>query len=124
MKEYFVYMLRCEGGRLYTGYTVDIKKRFESHMSGKGGARFTRGFRPVAVAALWRVGSDRGDAMRVEALIKSLARDEKKILAAEPLLLADKVIGKGIAAEIDVCDVAEYSFELSGPRTPKGGKAD
>lgn len=111
MKEYFVYMLMCEGGRLYTGYTVDIKKRFASHVSGKGGAKFTRGFRPVAVAALWRVRGGRGTAMKVEAFIKSLTRDEKKILAAGPLMLAEKVIETGIAAEIDVCDVLDYIKE-------------
>ncbi|NLV68130.1 MAG: GIY-YIG nuclease family protein [Spirochaetes bacterium] len=101
-------MLRCEGGRLYTGYTVDVKKRFASHMSGKGGAKFTRGFRPVGVAALWKVCGDRGTAMKVEAFIKSLARDEKKVLAAEPLKLEAMIVKKGIAAEVHVCDVEEF----------------
>lgn len=108
MNEYFVYMLHCEGGRLYTGYTVDVKKRFESHMSGKGGAKFTRGFRPLGVLALWKVSGDRGGAMKVEAFIKSLSRDEKKVLAAEPLKLADMVAEREIAAEVLVCEVGEF----------------
>lgn len=108
MKEYFVYMLHCEGGRLYTGYTVDVKKRFESHMSGKGGAKFTRGFRPLGVSALWEVKGDRGAAMKVEAFIKSLSRDEKKVLAEQPLKLADMAAERGIAAEVLVCDAGEF----------------
>jgi len=109
VKEYFVYMLHCEGGRLYTGYTVDVKKRFESHMSGKGGAKFTRGFRPLGVAALWQVIGGRGASMKVEAFIKSLGKDDKIILAADPAMLNEMVQGKGIAAEVQVCDVEEYT---------------
>lgn len=115
MKEYFVYMLRCEGGRLYTGYTVDVKKRFASHMSGKGGAKFTRGFRPLGVAAIWKVCGDRGAAMKVEAFIKSLARDEKKVLAAEPVSLNEMVQVKGIDAGVQVCDVEEFNTALCPP---------
>lgn len=124
MKEYFVYMLLCEGGRYYTGYTVDVKKRFVSHMSGRGGAKFTRGFRPLGVAAVWKVAGDRGAAMKVEAFIKSVARDDKKVLAAEPLKLEVMIRERGISAEVQVCDAGEYNLELFSPRTPKGGKAD
>jgi putative endonuclease len=109
VKEYFVYMLRCEGERLYTGYTADVKKRLASHSTGRGGAKFTRGFRPLGMAALWKVAGGRGGAMKVEALIKSLGRDEKKELAAEPFRLEAMIVEKGIPAEVMVCDPGEYS---------------
>lgn len=108
MRDYFVYILRCDGDRLYTGCTVDMKKRLESHMTGKGGAKFTRGFRPAGVAALWLVSGGRGQAQRVEALIKSLTADEKKSLAAGPLLLAEMVSERGIETEVTVCDAGAY----------------
>jgi putative endonuclease len=36
-------MIRCKDGRLYTGMTSDILRRFFEHKSGKG-AKFTRNF--------------------------------------------------------------------------------
>lgn len=110
MREYFVYMLECRGGRLYTGYTVDARKRFESHVSGKGGARFTRGFRPLKVAALWIVRGDRGSAQKIEALIKSLNRGAKEALVSDPSLLAGMVSEKGIESEVLICDISGFSI--------------
>ncbi len=110
MREYYVYMIVCEGDRLYTGITVDVKKRFSSHSTGKGGAKFTRGFRPLALKALWFVSGGRGVAQRIEAVIKSLPRKEKDILAANPSMLKEIVIGRGIESEVQVCDVREYEF--------------
>ena len=43
---YFVYILKCKGNRLYTGYTKDLKRRFQEHLAGRGGM-FTRLNRPV-----------------------------------------------------------------------------
>ena len=41
-----VYMLRCKGGSLYTGWTNDFEKRLAAHQSGKG-AKYTRSHLPV-----------------------------------------------------------------------------
>ena len=38
---YYVYMLRCQGGSLYTGYTDDIGRRYAAHAAGKG-AKYTK----------------------------------------------------------------------------------
>ena len=69
LKDYYVYILECSNGRLYTGYTVDIEKRFNEHVSGKSGAKFTRAFKPRKIAAAWKVAGERGDAMHIEAFI-------------------------------------------------------
>ena len=46
-KTNFVYILECSDKTLYTGYTVDIKKRIENHNSEKNGAKYTRVRQPV-----------------------------------------------------------------------------
>ena len=45
---YYVYMLRCRGGVYYTGLAVDVARRFQTHLSGKG-AKFTRAYPPDAL---------------------------------------------------------------------------
>ena len=82
-KAFFVYILEMENGSLYTGYTDDLAARWAKHSSGRG-AKFTRAFRPVRIAACWKVGGEKGEAMRVEAFIKSLARSGKDSLVAKP----------------------------------------
>lgn len=81
-----VYILEMENGSFYTGYTDDLAARWRKHASGKG-AKFTRAFRPVRIAACWNVSGEKGDAMRVEAFIKSLARSAKDGLVAKPAAL-------------------------------------
>jgi len=108
-KEYYVYIIECCSGRLYTGYTVDIEKRFNEHVSGKKGAKFTKAFKPGKVAASWRINGTRGDALRVEAFIKSLARKEKIIITAKPESLGDRLISE---KEIK-CDITVYNYEAS-----------
>lgn len=55
MEAYYVYMLRCRGGSLYTGMTNDVARRMAMHCSGRG-AKYTRAHPPEALAALWRCG--------------------------------------------------------------------
>ena len=43
---WYVYMLRCRDGSLYTGYTDDLQRRLAVHNSGKG-AKYTRPLLPV-----------------------------------------------------------------------------
>lgn len=53
---YIVYILRCEGNKLYTGYTNDLEARFEKHKAGQG-AKFTRSFKPLEIAVYWDIKS-------------------------------------------------------------------
>ena len=77
---HFVYMLRCAGNRIYTGYAVDVEARFEQHKSGKG-AKFTRAFPPECVLKTFELGT-REEALRMEARIKKLERSQKEQLVA------------------------------------------
>ena len=72
----WVYVLKCGDGSYYTGWTNDLVKRVRSHQAGKG-AKYTRSRLPVRLIKKWRA-KDRGEAMRREALFKSLSRKEKR----------------------------------------------
>ncbi len=78
---WFVYMLRCGDGSLYTGATDDVARRLAVHQRGKGG-RYTRSHLPASLA-YWEELPDRSAALRREAEIKRLSRKEKLALAGE-----------------------------------------
>jgi putative endonuclease len=84
---YWVYMLRLDNGSYYTGYTRDLEKRVRDHRRGRG-AKITRSFAPVAVAACWKLRCGRSAAMRLEAWIKSRTRQVKQSLVDHPESLA------------------------------------
>lgn len=74
---WYVYVLRCADGSLYTGVASDLQRRLRQH-NGElvGGSRYTRGRRPVEL--LWSdTEVDRSAAQRREAAIKKMSRDEK-----------------------------------------------
>lgn len=81
---WFVYMLRCADGSLYTGITTDIERRLAEH-NGEGalGARYTRPRRPVTLAYT-EAADDRASASRREAAIKRLTRHHKLALCNPP----------------------------------------
>ena len=76
---WFVYVVRCADGSLYTGIALDVAARIAAHDAGKG-ARYTRGRGPVRLCAKKRCAS-KGDALRLEAAIKKLTRARKEQLA-------------------------------------------
>lgn len=72
---YWVYILRCADGTLYTGSTDDVDRRAAAHNRGKG-AKYTRGRGPVEVVYREEC-PDKSAALRREAAIKRLRRSEK-----------------------------------------------
>lgn len=92
MEKYYIYIIRCFGGELYTGIARDIKKRFNEHQSGKG-AKYTKSHRPKNIEAIWRA-SDKGKALKLEFRIKQLAKEEKEVLIKDNSNL--KIFFKGI----------------------------
>lgn len=77
---YWVYILRCADGTLYTGITDDIERRLAAHNSGKG-AKYTRGRGPVELVYR-EEAADKSAALRRELAIKRLSRAEKLALIA------------------------------------------
>ena len=72
---WYVYILRCEDGSLYTGSTNNVEKRMKAHMSGKG-ARYTRSHKPLEIAYTEEL-EDKSSALKRECEIKKLKRKEK-----------------------------------------------
>jgi putative endonuclease len=72
---WWVYMISCRGGRIYTGTAIDPVARFAAHRAGKGAA-FTRANPPVALLRSAPFGS-RSEACRAEAALKKMPRKEK-----------------------------------------------
>ena len=75
---WYVYILRCGDGTLYTGITDDIPRRLAAHRAGKG-AKYTRGRGPLELVYTEQL-PDKSAALRREAAIKRLRRGEKERL--------------------------------------------
>jgi len=101
--------MKCAGDRLYTGYTSDPKKRFNEHRSGKGGAKFTRGFTPVSIEGLWEITGTKGDAMKIEAFIKSMKKADKIQLIEKPSSLLDLISERFTRIELRVSEKISLS---------------
>ena len=85
---WFVYMLRCRDGSLYTGYTDDIERRFAVHQSGKG-AKYMRSRLPVELVYQESL-PDKSAALKREAAIKKLSRQQKLQLIEKTEETAEK----------------------------------
>ena len=72
---FYVYLLRCADGTLYTGYTDDPIRRTKVHNAGKG-AKYTRARLPVELVYQEQC-PDKSAAMRREYAIKQMTRQQK-----------------------------------------------
>ncbi len=72
---YYVYMVQCEGGSFYTGFSKNVESRMKLHREGKG-ARYTRMHKPEKLVYIERVDS-RSKAMIREKQIKKLNHHKK-----------------------------------------------
>lgn len=80
-KAWYVYMLRCKDGSLYTGITNDVPARLEAHRSGKG-AKYTRGRGPLELVYTEQC-ADKSEALKRELAIKAMTREQKLQLIAK-----------------------------------------
>lgn len=83
---WFVYMLECADGSLYTGITTDLERRIHEHNHAKQGARYTRAKRPVSLVYS-QAAEDRSRATRLELAIKKLSRKQKDQLVRQGQVL-------------------------------------
>lgn len=84
MNAWFVYILRCADGTLYTGITTNLARRERQHNAAKGGARYTRSRQPVTLIYS-ESAANRSEASKREYAIKKLSLAEKIKLAGAPL---------------------------------------
>ena len=90
-KPYYVYLLRCTDGSLYTGITTDVKRRFAEHQAGgAAGAKYTKTHTPQEIAAVWQA-ENRSVASKLEWRMKHLTKQQKEALCEGPERIAEYV---------------------------------
>jgi putative endonuclease len=91
--KWWVYILECRDGSLYTGITLDLERRFQLHRQGKAAA-YTRAHRPERL--LWsRAAASRSKALKLEWAIKQMTKERKLSLVAGKLNVVE-VLKKGL----------------------------
>ncbi|MBR2635125.1 MAG: GIY-YIG nuclease family protein [Clostridia bacterium] len=84
---YYTYIIRVEGGMLYTGIAKNLFTRMAEHAGrGKRCAKYTRSRPLVSLEALWS-SEDRAMASRLEYALKTLTKKKKEALISDPRLL-------------------------------------
>jgi putative endonuclease len=81
MTRWYVYLIECRDGSLYTGISTDVERRYAQHVAGKG-ARYTRARPPLRLLAHFEY-PDRAGASRAEYAIKQLTAAAKRKLCAD-----------------------------------------
>ena len=79
-KSWFLYLVECLDGSIYTGISVDVESRYAAHESGKG-ARYTRSHPPRRLLAVIEY-ADRSAALKAEHAMKKLSPADKRGLAS------------------------------------------
>ena len=78
MDDWYVYIVRCRNGSLYTGIATDVERRLAEHQANKG-AKYLQGRGPLKLVLKKRIGN-KGRALKVERKVKGLTRQEKEAL--------------------------------------------
>ena len=78
-RSWFVYIVECHDGSLYTGIALDPQARFAAHAAGKG-ARYLRSHRPLRLLVTFAF-PDRSSASKAEYRVKQLSAQQKRSLA-------------------------------------------
>jgi putative endonuclease len=84
MADWFLYLIRCGNGNLYTGISTDVDRRFVQHQqNGVAGSKYLKGRSPLTLVFQKKIGS-KSLALKVEMKIKKLSRTEKERLVQAP----------------------------------------
>ncbi|GHD60550.1 GIY-YIG nuclease family protein [Jeongeupia chitinilytica] len=96
---WYVYLIECANGSLYTGISNDVVARFRVHQTGKG-ARYTRANPPVRLLAVMP-HPDRASASRGEYTVKQLSAVQKRALCAQHPVPADMLATLPVSGTTD-----------------------
>jgi len=89
MNNWFLYLIRCKHGQLYTGITTDVERRFEEHKShDKKGSKYLRGKAPLRLVMKKRIGN-KSLALKIEAKVKKLSKAKKELLVDGKIKIGD-----------------------------------
>jgi putative endonuclease len=80
MSNWYLYLVRCDDGSLYTGISTDVTRRFAQH-GGEGGAgsKYLKGRVPLTLVFQNNLGS-KSLALKVERKVKKLSKARKEEL--------------------------------------------
>lgn len=84
---WYVYLIECVDGSVYTGIAIDVDRRYAQHLAGKG-ARYTRSRPPARLLARFEY-PDRGAASRAEYAIKQLTPARKRALCGAGIVAVE-----------------------------------
>jgi putative endonuclease len=73
---WYLYIVECQGGSLYTGISTDVSRRFAQHLAGRG-ARYTRLHPPLRLMLTLEFDS-RSAALKAEYSLKQMSRTDKQ----------------------------------------------
>ena len=80
MSEWYIYLIRCRDGSLYTGITTNVERRFVQHQKGGvSGSKYLKGRGPLKLVFQKRIGT-RSAALKMEIGYKRLSREDKEKL--------------------------------------------
>ena len=91
MKPWFLYLIECADGSIYTGITTDVAARYAAHQRGVG-ARYTRSHPPQRLLGV-EAHADRASASRAEYRVKQLTPAAKRDYAARLTMVKEGVPG-------------------------------
>ena len=100
----WVYIIECQNGSYYTGYTTDLCHRYRAHLAGK--CKYTRSFKPVKLAQSWFLKLPKSATLRVEAFIKAQTRENKIALIRQPELL-QKLLLEKLQFNVDIIRIGD-----------------
>lgn len=83
---WYLYMIRCRNGSLYTGITIDVERRLAEHQSqGKKCAKYLKGKGPLELVYSEEAG-DRQKALSAEIRVKSQTKANKEKMIKQAML--------------------------------------
>ena len=101
-KDFFwIYMLRCSNNSYYTGYTVNLTRRYWQHLNKKGNAKYTGAFHPEEIACCWLLRDTKGTALKIEHLLRKKSRTIKDDLVHNPDRLKEMATGY-LGSDVDI----------------------
>ena len=102
MQKWYLYIVRCCYGSLYTGIATDVERRFTEHQANKG-AKYLRGRGPLTLVFKKQIGK-RDLALKAERRVKRLPKIKKEKLIEETAGIEIKVNGAGQQEHVEIID--------------------
>ena len=100
MSDWYLYIVRCRDGSLYTGISTDVGRRFAQHQ-GKGdtGSKYLKGKGPLSLVFETKVGSQ-SLALKVEGQVKKLPKAGKERLIGTSGYIEDIIRQAGAGPDL------------------------